>query len=89
MTQKELYDSTVMFIYAYIFTRWTGRIFWKGYHHTLDEADVYDVLPRDSTVKLSSNLARYVQLQANLFRPAYLLYIYVDYTKSFDKVKYE
>ncbi|CAL1530874.1 unnamed protein product [Lymnaea stagnalis] len=37
---------------------WTGRIFWKGYHHTLDEADVYDVLPRDSTVKLSNNLAR-------------------------------
>ncbi|CAG5119510.1 unnamed protein product, partial [Candidula unifasciata] len=37
---------------------WTGRIFWKGYHHTLDEADVYDVLPKDSTVKLSSNLAR-------------------------------
>ncbi|KAI8798989.1 multidrug resistance-associated protein 4 [Biomphalaria glabrata] len=37
---------------------WTGRIFWKGYHHTLDEADVYDVLPQDSTVKLSNNLAR-------------------------------
>ncbi|XP_070197217.1 ATP-binding cassette sub-family C member 4-like isoform X2 [Littorina saxatilis] len=38
--------------------RWTGRIFWKGYHHTLDEADVYDVLPQDSTVKLSNNLGR-------------------------------
>ncbi|KAL8559581.1 hypothetical protein ACOMHN_018744 [Nucella lapillus] len=38
--------------------RWTGGIFWKGYHHTLDEADVYDVLPQDSTVKLSSNLGR-------------------------------
>ncbi|XP_067664014.1 ATP-binding cassette sub-family C member 4-like isoform X1 [Haliotis asinina] len=37
---------------------WTGRIFWKGYHHTLDEADVYDVLPQDSTVKLSNNLGR-------------------------------
>ncbi|RUS89175.1 hypothetical protein EGW08_003054 [Elysia chlorotica] len=37
---------------------WTGKIFWRGYHHTLDEADVYDVLPQDSTVKLSDNLAR-------------------------------
>ncbi|XP_076446071.1 ATP-binding cassette sub-family C member 4-like isoform X2 [Babylonia areolata] len=37
---------------------WTGRIFWKGYHHTLDEADVYDVLPQDSTVQLSNNLGR-------------------------------
>lgn len=43
-----------------VFVRWTGRIFWKGYHHTLDEADVYDVLPQDSTVKLSNNLGRYV-----------------------------
>ncbi|GFS05602.1 cystic fibrosis transmembrane conductance regulator [Elysia marginata] len=37
---------------------WTGKIFWRGYHHTLDEADVYDVLPQDSTVKLSDKLAR-------------------------------
>ncbi|ESO93670.1 hypothetical protein LOTGIDRAFT_105125, partial [Lottia gigantea] len=41
-----------------VFCRWTGRIFWKGYHHTLDEADVYDVLPQDSTVKLSNSLGR-------------------------------
>ncbi|XP_041357468.1 ATP-binding cassette subfamily C member 4-like [Gigantopelta aegis] len=40
------------------FAWWTGRIFWKGYHYTLDEADVYDVLPQDSTVKLSNNLGR-------------------------------
>ncbi|GFO17975.1 hypothetical protein PoB_004448000 [Plakobranchus ocellatus] len=37
---------------------WTGKIFWRGYHHTLDEADVYDVLPQDSTVKLTDKLAR-------------------------------
>ncbi|XP_064609723.1 ATP-binding cassette sub-family C member 4-like [Liolophura sinensis] len=37
---------------------WQGQVFWKGYRNNLDEADIYEVLPQDSTVQLSNNLAR-------------------------------
>lgn len=38
--------------------RWQSQILWRSYHDNLDEADIYEVLPQDSTVQLSNNLAR-------------------------------
>lgn len=45
----------------YCFTcRWVGGLFRQGYQKGLEDVDIYDVLPDDSSIKLSANLGKYV-----------------------------
>lgn len=37
---------------------WVGSLFRQGFKKGLEEADIYDVLPENSSVKLSSELSR-------------------------------
>jgi len=38
--------------------RWVGGLFGQGYQKGLEDIDIYDVLPEDSSIKLSSRLGK-------------------------------
>ena len=42
--------------------RWLNNLFKKGSKGELEETDIYDVLPEDSTQGLADELERYVKL---------------------------
>ena len=57
----------------YSYSRWTHHILKLGYEGRLDNVDIYDVLPDDSSIKLANDLGRSV-----FFNPAMLLVLDIN-----------
>jgi len=49
-----------------IISRWVAGLFRHGYHNGIEDLDILDVLPEDSSIKLSTNLGKYVKWSCRL-----------------------